>query len=380
MNFYIVFSQCLYCNDKTMKIVIPYFALLLLCVIIIPNYKIINDEKTSICKSGIRKDVYIFYFILIILCVFTGFRQIIASSIDEYAYRNRWDQYSQISYFSLFNENSHEFIFSFFYWLSTRLFPTNQGGILLTAIFITSSTLYVLRRDCGDFKYGLLLTFATGWFWDTFNGIQQCTAAVLFFICLHFVINHQLISYFISVIVCVCVHQASLVLFPIYFIADNKIDRKIQLMIFICTLLLLLLLYQYTFFLSHYIVTLEQYSDIVFKERHGVNIITRIISVIPAIIAFYFFPKIHISDIMTRFSANMTFIHAAIMLAAFRDTYIARFALFTSFFIIIFFSRIGQYFIDSKKYILFKYATIILYSIVTYIRMYNSLYVFNFRL
>ena len=363
-----------------MKIVIPYFALLLLCVIIIPSYKIINNEEASISKSEIKKELYIFYLLLIILCIFTGFRHIVANSIDEYAYRNRWDQYSKISYFSIFRENPNEFLFSLFYWLSTKLFTTNQGGILFTAIFITSSILYVLRRDCSDFKYGLLLTFATGWLWDSFNGIQQCSASVLFFLSLRFIINHQFIYYCINVIMCMCVHQVSLVLFPIYFLADIKINRKRQIIMFFCIIFFLLFLYHYTYVLSRFIVTLEQYSDIVYRDRHGVNIITRIISIVPAIVAFYIFPKIPNSDIMTRFCANMTFVNAAIMMAAFKDTYIARFALFTSFFIILFFSRIGKYFPTQKEFILFKCVSIVLYSIVTYLKMYNSMYYFSFSL
>ena len=150
------------------------------------------------------------------MCVFSGCRRIVASAIDEYAYRNRWDYYSQISLSYLIHENPQEIIFKIYYWLSTRLFSNNQGGILLTSIFITSSGIYILWKDSTDFKYGLLLVLASGWFWDTFNGIQQSTAAAMFFLCFRFAITQKLYQYYIGALICFLIHQASLFILPMY--------------------------------------------------------------------------------------------------------------------------------------------------------------------
>lgn len=362
-----------------MRISIPYFAILVIIWFFYPSGILVRSDGVQCAFDNGKKSRNQIAFIIttVVLCIFTGFRRIIANSIDEYAYRNRWNLFHELSFSGLLNEHYHEFVFNVYYWLSARLFSSSQGGIFLTSLFITGGGLYVLRRDGLDVKFGLLLMLATGWFWETFNGIQQFAAGVMFFLCFGFAVQRKPYYYYSSIVACFFIHQASLLLFPLYAFNKLKFDRKMLMLAMCVTFVVLVVSYQLVPFLSDYLMTLKQYSDIASKERHGVKIITRAIAIVPAIIAYYFTPKIGDEDRKTRFCVFMTFIHAGIMLAAFIDTYIARFAMFTSYFIILFFARIGRYFDNPDKYLLFKTVSIIMYSIVIYMRMSNSFYYFT---
>ena len=121
---------------------------------------------------------------------------------------------------------------------------------------------------------------------------------------------------------------------------------------------------------------LNKYQEIVTAGHHGVNLFTIIISIAPAIFAVLIASKIDSNDRITSVTAHMTIINALIYIAGSVDVYIARFALFTDIFVVIFLSRSSKYFKD--RYGLFKIATVVLYSVIALIRMSSMYYTFNF--
>ena len=360
---------------------IPYFILSFITGFIaklVPNAKndeygeLTNKRKSTNAKTG-------FIVICLIIIVFSAFRTLTGPGIDEYAYRNRYDSFNNKSLSELLNsEDSAEPIITTIFWFATRITTTNQGGIIITAFLTLLLILLSLRRDAKDFSYAVIMFFATGCLFSTFNGIAQYLAAAISLYSFKYVYNKQLFKFFIAVCICCMVHSASIILILLYFICNTKLGSAKMYLFDLLFLASIVIMYKLipVFSTQSDFLDLNKYQDIVIAGHHGVNLFTIIISIAPAIIAILIAPKIESDDRVTSVTAHMTIINALIYIAGSMDVYIARFALFTDIFVVIFLSRAFKYIYD--KHGVLKIMTVVLYSCVTLYRMSSLYYSFNF--
>jgi hypothetical protein len=372
-----------------MPLYIPY-------LILVALFGVISiQENKSIIQEGLLDDSdhpnqglpfaqgnswKLFLFAFIVIATFTCFRHISSPAIDEYAYRNRWSRFSNLSLFEVF-ESHHEYIFESIYWLSTRIFNTDQGGIFLTSFITFLGLLWSLKRDSLDFSYGIVLLLATGLVYNTLNGIQHYFTTAIYFMFYPCLLQQRWKQYIILIIACMLMHQSAIFLTLFYFTPQFKLNNNRNIIIATLGVAILLgLLYNYVSFFAMYFKTFETYADINSTSRHGVKWITILISAAASFLVIKFKDRIPLQDKVTTNAAKMVLIHAGIMLASSIDTYIARFGIFTEPFIMLFLARISPYFQDKRKYMVFKIATIILYSMVTILRMRFDKYYWNSNL
>ena len=332
--------------------------------------ELISKRKSVNAKTG-------FIIICIILISFYAFRDLHAVGNDEYAYRNRYDGFDKQSYSEVIsNDESGAPILTTLFWLSTRITTTNQGGIMVTAFLTVLLILLSLRRDAKDFAYAIIMLMATGYLFNTFNGLAQCLAAAIALYAFKYVYARQPYKFFFAVIICCMIHSASVILFLLYFICNTKLgSAKMYLWDFVF-LAGAIILYRMLPTIIPQFNILADYHDVVLQGHHGVNILTIFISIVPVLIVLMIAPQIDTNDRVTTVTAHMTIINALIYISGSMDVYIARFALFTDVFVVIFLSRIFKYFKD--KYGILKPLTVILYSMVALYRMSGSYYSFNF--
>ena len=322
----------------------------------------------------------LFIFAFIIIATFTCFRHISSPAIDEYAYRNRWNRFSNWTLLEVF-ETHHEYIFESIYWLSTRLFNTDQGGLCLTSFITIFCLLWALKRDSLDFSYGIVLLLATGLIYNTLNGIQHYFTTAIYFMFYPCLLRQRWKQYIILIIACMLMHQSAIFLLLFYFTPQLKLNNKQNIIVATLGVAILLgFLYNYVSFFAKYFKTFETYADISNMNRHGVKWITIFISAAATILVIKFKDRIPSQDKVTTNAAKMVLFHAGIMLASSIDTYIARFAIFTEPFIVLFLSRISPCFPDKRKYMYLKIFTIILYSMVAILRMRFDRYYWNTNL
>lgn len=358
---------------------IPYFiitAILGFVAKLVPNAK--NDEYGELTSK--RKSVNAktgFIIVCIILILFSAFRDLHAVGNDEYAYRNRYDSFSRQSLSQvLSNDESGAPILTTIFWLSTRITTTNQGGIMVTAFLTVLLILLSLRRDAKDFSYAIIMLMATAYFFNTFNGIAQCLAAAVALYSFKYVYDKKPYKFFFAVLICCMIHTASVILFLLYFICNTKLGSGKMYLWDMAFLAGAIILYRMLPTIIPQFNILTDYQEAVTQGHHGVNILTIIISIAPAIIALVIAPQIDQNDRVTTVTAHMTIINALIYIAGSMDVYIARFALFTDIFVVIFLSRVFKYFND--KHGLLKPLTVVLYSLVALYRMGSAHYSFNF--
>lgn len=360
---------------------IPYFVISAITGFIaklVPNASdseygdLTNKRKSTNAKTG-------FIIICLVLILFSAFRSLSGPGNDEYAYRNRYDAFENKSLSELLTDkDSSEPLITTIFWFATRITTTNQGGIMIVAVLTIGLIMLSLRRDAKDFSYAIVMFFATGCLFSTFNGIAQYLAAAISLYSFKYVYNKQLFKFFIAVCICCMVHSASIILILLYFICNTKLgSAKMYLFdfIFLASIVVLYNLIP-VFSTENDLFDLNKYQEIITAGHHGVNILTVIISLAPAIFAVLIAPKIESTDRVTSVTAHMTIINALIYIAGSIDVYIARFALFTDIFVVIFLSRAFKYIYD--KYGILKIMTVVLYSCVTLYRMNSMYYTFNF--
>lgn len=332
--------------------------------------ELISKRKSVNAKTG-------FIIICIILISFSAFRDLHAVGNDEYAYRNRYDSFNKQSYSEVIsNDESGAPILTTLFWISTRITTTNQGGIMLTGFLTVLLILLSLRRDAKNFSYAIIMLMATSYMFNTFNGVAQCLAAAVAVYSFKFVYNKQPYKFFVAVAICCMIHSASAILFLLYFICNTKLGSGKMYLWDFAFLAGAILMYRALPTLIPTFDILTDYQEVVTQGHHGVNILTILVSVAPAVLALVIAPKIHQDDRITTVAAHMTIINALIYIAGSIDVYIARFALFTDIFVVIFLSRAFKYFYD--KYGILKPLTVVLYSLVALYRMGGSYYSFNF--
>ena len=331
-------------------------------------------------NGQIRKERYralLFLAVVILIFTFSAFRHISASAIDEYVYRRRVDVMSDLSFGEAFKQG-HEPLIAVIFWLASRLFSTNQGGLILTSVIIILPFLLTFRRYSFSFPYAIILFFVTGTLYSTFNGIAQYMAAAVYLFSIKYIQARDFKRYILVVAVCCLLHMSALVLIPVYFFATWKPGTVKGFLLYAAGLIVIVVAYRNLETVIKTTGFLTDYMGVAVNGHHGVNTITIAIACVPAIVALIY-RRFYDFDDITCISANMCFIHAIIYLGSIMDVYIARFGIFTGSFTIIFLSRVTRY-MNAKNRMLLMCVSAILYGIVCYLTIKSSGYTFNFSL
>ena len=357
-----------------------YFFMALVCGII--AYFSTYGKPVKLDVDGViqKKRQRIFFYLLLvaILIIFSGFRQLAAGGMDEYAYRNRFAMYTGLSLAEALALNPMEPLMSLLLFISTRVFDVSQGFLLLSSVIILLPVLTSFKQYSIDFGYAVVLLFATTQLYNSFNGIAQYLAAAIYLFAIPYIYKRQFWKYALVVLICCMFHISSIVLLPIYFIALNRTDSLKGIFTSLTVLVVLVIAYSSLGGIISATGMLEEYSFIVDQGHHGVNIITIAINCVPAALALYTarFTK---DDKITTICGNMCVLHALIYIASTMDVYIARFAIFTCSFVILYLSRVTKVFSNEFR-IIFKIGSVALYSVVCYLHVSGAKYFFNFYL
>lgn len=356
-----------------MNICYPYFFVALIVGIVgaqVPNLHVLNTPEYKFIRNRYRLSIF---FIYVIVAMFSSFRMISAPSIDEYAYRNRFTDYVSIDFVSAIKDTT-EPIFTSITWISTRLFSTTQGIIIITGFLTVVLLLGAIKKYSSAYSFACVILFVSGIMYSTFNGIQQYLAAAVMVFVFDAAYNQKFKKFLIIVLFCTLIHNAAVFLLLFYPLANEKTGSKKMWGYNIAFLVVGLLFYRMVPNLAEQYGLLTEYVDILNNGHHGVRYITILINMVPAIFALWCRRNFS-EDKVTSAFANITILHAMIYMLASVDTYIARLAIFTAPFTVIFLSRIMSY---VKEAAIIKVFAVVLYSIVCYLQLSGIVYNFNF--
>lgn len=83
-----------------------------------------------------------------------------------------------------------------------------------------------ILNDSRSIMFGLLLFYATGTYFDSFNGIRQYLAAAIIFWAFQFIIKDELKKWLIAVGCAALFHYTAIIMIPVYFV--RKLNFKIK--------------------------------------------------------------------------------------------------------------------------------------------------------
>lgn len=358
-----------------MSICYPYFLVALIVGTIglsVPNLHVLDTQEYIFIRNKYRLSLAL---ISIIVVMFSAFRMISAASIDEYAYRNRFTHYAGMDFASVIREST-EPVFSGIVWLSTKIFSTNQGIIIITGSLTVLLLLGAIKKYSSDYSFACVVLFVSGVMYTTFNGIQQYLAAAIMIFAFDAAYNKKLRKFLVIVFLCSLIHNSSVFLLLFYLLANEETGSKKMWMYNVAFLIAGLFFYRAVPSIAENYGVLAEYVDKLTVGHHGVQNITILINLVPAFLAVICRKGIG-DDRVTSAFANITILHAMIYMLASIDVYIARLAIFTAPFTVIFLSRIMRYIKDAM---IVKLLAIVLYAMVCYLQLRGIVYTFNFVL
>lgn len=362
-----------------MQLWIVYLTSCFLLFLITFNMGIISPQYNGICSQyrNYKENVH-FYIATIFIMILCASKKVTAVSIDEWVYRRRFTAYAMTSFGDMLENCGGEYINGILTWISAHIFKTDQGIFIVFGVLTVLFYMLAIRKYSRDCRYAVLLLMVMGVINTSFNITQQSLAcAILLYFC-NYIYERKFWKYLLVVIVCTLIHKVSIVALLFYFFSGKGKAQNTKKIVIALTVIIVIV-YSNIPRLAASFPFLEPYVLTTINGHEGVRFITIIINIIPAICAVLCSLRkiIDEEDKITELCGNMCYMHAGIYLASMYDRYIARLAMFTLPFCVIFFSRSTHLFTERSERI-FKIMTILLYFIELYLRMRGYQYEFNF--
>ena len=173
------------------------------------------DEKN-------RKFFSIFFFslVVIILILLSGLRSGVG---DTYFYKHSFD---------ILVKNPENFKFDGDFALNLlslvlmNISTNSQILIFTTALLTNVFNMIILYKYRSYLELQVFFYITCGYYIITMNGIRQCLAAALLFLCTHLIIEGEFYKYSICVLLISTFHQSALFMIPLYFIYRSKAWSK----------------------------------------------------------------------------------------------------------------------------------------------------------
>lgn len=169
-----------------------------------------------------RKFFSIFFLaiVIIILVLLSGLRSGVG---DTYFYKHSFEILSKNpSSFKL----DGDFALNLLSLLLMNISTEPQILIFATALLTNIFNMIILYRYRSYLELQIFFYITCGYYITTMNGIRQCLAASLLFLCTRFIIEGNFFKYCISALLISTFHQSALFMIPLYFIYRSKAWSK----------------------------------------------------------------------------------------------------------------------------------------------------------
>ena len=191
----------------------------------------ISTAFFSACKSKNQWMRYIGISLSILIpSIFAGIRYNVGTD-----YQNYWWTFEQLDHVSfewILTDSSH-FNMDRGFLIVSKIFRLGfnskcvfaiWGAIILTIFVLT------IYNQYREYDITLMyLTFVLMYYYSSFNILRQILALVIVFYSLKYVRSNQLIKYLILVLIATTFHFSALLVLPIWFLWDHKLNKSINL-------------------------------------------------------------------------------------------------------------------------------------------------------
>jgi transmembrane protein EpsG len=199
--------------------------------------------------------------------------------------------------------------------------------ILITAFVTNLLILLVFYKYSRLVELSIYVYITGGLFLVTMNGIRQCLAAAIIFAATKFLIEGNMIKYFLVVVFASLFHQSALILIPVYFLVRYKPWSKATLVLLFFAVIIVLGFNQLSTILFSAIED-TQYSVYSDFDEGGANIIRVIVFAAPLVIAFLGREKLRQIFPNSDVFVNMSLVGLAFMIISTANWIFARFNIY----------------------------------------------------
>ena len=170
-------------------------------------------------------------------------------------------------------------------FILSQISSNPQTLIFVVALITNGLNIAMFYKYKSYLELQLYLYMASGYFTVTMNGIRQCLAAALVFVCNKFIVNGDFKKYLIFVLLISLFHGSALIMIPIYFIVRQKAWSKnvVKLIFLACIGVIFYDSFSEVLFKALQNTQYGHYSE--FQEG-GSSIVRTIVNAVPVILAY----------------------------------------------------------------------------------------------
>ena len=169
--------------------------------------------------------------------------------------------------------------------LLTYISSDPQVLIFTTALITNLLNIIMFNRYRSYLELQVYIYITSGYYFVTMNGIRQCLAAALLFVCTIFIEKGKFKTYCILVILISSFHQSALMMIPLYFVVREEAwsKRMIKLMLVATTCIVL-----YNIISPLIFKALENtnYGEYATYDAGGSSLMRTIVNLVPVVLAY----------------------------------------------------------------------------------------------
>ncbi len=196
------------------------------------------------------------------------------------------------------------------------------------ALFTVVLNVRTISKYSSNFFVGIMLYIFIGAWHNSFNGIRQYMAAAVIFAGHRFILEKKFWKYCLVVLLASCCHITALVMLPLYFVVNRKVNLK---NIILVVGIAVIMRYSYDFFFSIMnTVKGRDQTEFTYMQTE-VNIFRILVAFAPLVLPI-FARKGFLEDRENRLYFNMLLMNAAFMFATAESAYLARVGIYTEIF------------------------------------------------
>jgi transmembrane protein EpsG len=248
--------------------------------------------------------------------------------------------------------------------LKTYVSTDPQILIFTTALITNTLIVVTLYKYSKKIELSLYVYITSGMFLVSMNGIRQFLAASIIFIATKYLIEKNLIKYFLVVIFASFFHQSVLILIPLYFLVQVKPWSKATLMVIVTALIIVVGFDKFTSILFTAIED-SQYSHYKNFSEGGASVLRVAVNFVPLLVAFIgreklkeIFPE---SDVIV----NMSLLGFVFMLISTQNWIFARFSIYFGLYQLILISYVTKVFMKKDQRLVY-FGILICYAVYFY--------------
>lgn len=178
-------------------------------------------------KRGYRKGIY--FLSILIVTFLVGLRGDV-----EPDYRSYLDIFNKVSFSNLFSVNSVEIGYNYYNYIVKEFLLLPFQFVVFTVAFITIWLKFkFLKNNSPRYLISFLLYYCSLLFLYDFIAIRQALAMSIFMISIPFIIERRFLKYLLCIFIASLFHISAVILFPLYFIINKKINNYFALFVLI---------------------------------------------------------------------------------------------------------------------------------------------------